>query len=206
MLRNILSRALPLLFVVISSTLTSATVTLAADAPASAERWTAYGYNISAPPSIWPMLELLHTQHFDWELSSATVRQTPIMWGSLPVNVFGQYSPKQNVVRLSWVLQGSSVEAGTAYLAHELTHLTDDMNGKLGDMVGDVCYEAETRAFVNEANFWQMVFGPQGKASPDAIESQENTKMFAFVGNSKFVDLVVRTTAIYMKQCGERSN
>jgi hypothetical protein len=69
-------------------------------------------------------------------------------------------------------------------------------------MTGDVCYEAETRAFVNEANFWSMVFGPQGKASPDTIESGENTKMFAFVGNSKFVDLVVRTTAIYMKQCG----
>jgi hypothetical protein len=207
MLRNIFCRALPLLLVVLASTLTSATTTLAAEPAASQERWTAYGYNVIAPASIWPMLELLHAQHFDWELSSATVRQTPIIWSSLPTNTYGQYVPKQNVVRLSVVLQGSSIEAGTAFLAHELTHLTDDMNGKLGNLTGDVCYEAETRAFVNEANFWQMVFGPQGKASPDVIESGENTKMFAFVGNSGFADLVVRTTAIYMKQCGaDRSN
>jgi hypothetical protein len=202
MLRNIFRRALPLIFVVLSSTLMYAPTTLAAEPAASQERWTAYGFNIIAPASIWPMLELLHAQHFDWELSSATVRQTPIMWGSLPTNIFGQYTPKQNVVRLSWVLQGSSVEAGTAFLAHELTHLTDDMNGKMGNFTGDVCYEAETRAFVNEANFWQMLFGPQGKASPDVIESGENTKMFAFVGNSGFADLVVRTTAMYVKQCG----
>jgi hypothetical protein len=211
MLRHIFCRALPLILLVLASTLTSATTTLAADAqaaaPPNAERWNAYGYNIVAPASIWPMLELLHAQHFDWELASATQRQTSLTWGSLAPNVFGLYTPKQNIIRLSWVLQGSSVEAGTAFLAHELTHLTDDMNGKLGDMTGDVCYDAETRAFVNEANFWQMVFGPQGKALPDAIESGENTKMFAFVGNSKFVDLVVRTTAIYMKQCGtSRSN
>jgi len=93
-------------------------------------------------------------------------------------------------------------DSGKRMLAHELTHLTDDLNGKLGDMVGSVCYEAEVRAFVNEANFWQMVNGPLGKTSPDGIELQENAKMFAFVGNSRFADLVVRTTGSYMKQCG----
>src|SRR5258708_7431960 len=112
MLRNILRRALPLALLVLASTLTAST-TLAADAPTmaaavqpGAERWTAYGYNIIAPTSMWPMLELLHSQHFDWELASASGRQTPIVWGSLPPNVFGQYTPKQNVIRLSWVLQG----------------------------------------------------------------------------------------------------
>ena len=205
MLRTI--RSLALILVALASSLTSGATTLAADAMASPERWTAYGYNIIAPASIWPMFELLHTQHFDWELASATRQQTPITWGSLPPNVYGQYMPKQNVIHLSWVLQGSSVEAGTAFLAHELTHLTDDMNGTLGNFTGDACYSAETRAFVNEANFWQMVFGPLGKTSPDVIESQENNKMFAFVGNSGFADLVVRTTAIYVKQCGvDRSN
>jgi hypothetical protein len=69
-------------------------------------------------------------------------------------------------------------------------------------MVGSVCYEAEVRAFVNEANFWQMVNGPLGKTTQDAIELQENAKMFAFVGNSRFADLVVRTTGSYIKQCG----
>ena len=34
------------------------------------------------------------------------------------------------------------------------------------------------------------------------IEAQENAKMFAFVGNSQFADLVLRTTASYIKQCG----
>ena len=191
---------------------TSASMALAESAAAPAimtatdnERWTAYGYNITAPASMWPMLELLHTQHFDWELASASQRPTPLVWASLPSGVYGQYVPMLNIVRVSWVLQGSSVEAGTAFLAHELTHLTDDLNGKLGDMTGSACYEAETRAFVNEANFWQMVVGPLGKSTEDPIESQENAKMFAFVGNSRFADLVVRTTASYVKQCGPAS-
>jgi hypothetical protein len=69
-------------------------------------------------------------------------------------------------------------------------------------MTGSVCYEAETRAFVNEANFWLMVVGPLGKTTTDPIEMQENAKMLAFVGNSHFADVVVRTTASYVKQCG----
>jgi hypothetical protein len=170
--------------------------------PDGTERWTAYGFNVTAPSAMWPMLELLHTQHFDWELASASQRPTPLVWATLPAGVYGQYSPSQNVVKLSWVLQNESVEVATAFLAHELTHLNDDLNGRLGDMTGDVCYEAETRAFVNEANFWQMVNGPQGKKTEDAIELKENTKMFAFVGNAHFADLVVRTTASYIKQCG----
>jgi hypothetical protein len=212
---RILSRALSLAF---AALFTTSTLALAEDraapdaittAPrttatvsADTEHWTAYGFNITAPASMWPMLELLHKQHFDWELASAGQRPTPLVWASLPNGIYGQYVPTQNVVRVSWVLQTSSVEVATAYLAHELTHLTDDLNGKLGDMIGSVCYEAETRAFVNEANFWQMVVGPMGKMTADPIEAQENAKMLAFVGNSQFADLVVRTTASYVKQCG----
>jgi hypothetical protein len=188
-------------------------VSVFAEAPGAApanndsEHWTAYGYGITAPVSIWPMLELLHRQHFDWELASAVRRPTPIVWANLPPGVYGQYSPALNVVKVSFALQNASVEIGTAFLAHELTHLTDDLNGKLGDMVGSVCYEAETRAFVNEANFWQMVFGPLGKTTQDPVELQENVKMFAFVGNAPFADLVVRTTGSYIKQCGiDRAN
>jgi len=179
-----------------------APVPAAAPVSADTEHWTAYGFNVTAPASMWPMLELLHKLHFDWELASAGQRPTPLVWSNLPTGIYGQYQPTQNVVRVSWVLQTSSVEVATAYLAHELTHLTDDLNGKLGDMTGSVCYEAETRAFVNEANFWEMVVGPLGKATTDPIETQENAKMMAFVGNSYFADLVVRTTASYVKQCG----
>ena len=54
---------------------------------------------------------------------------------------------------------------------------------------------------MNEGNLWAMLFGRQGKADADAIEAQENTKMWAFVGNSHFADLVVRTTGSYVRQC-----
>jgi hypothetical protein len=148
------------------------------------------------------MLELLHTQHFDWELASASRRPTPIVWAALPAGTYGSYVPSANIVKLSRILQNESVELGAAFLAHELTHLTDDLNGQLGNLSGEACYGAETRAFVNEANFWQMVNGPQGKPTLDAIEDQENQKMFAFVGNNRFADLVVRTTSSYIQQCG----
>ena len=176
--------------------------TLTASSDTAPEQWTAYGFSITAPSTMWPMLEMLHKYHFDWELYSAEQRPTPLIWSSLPPGVYGQYSPKLNFVRMSYVLQNESVELGTAFLAHELTHLTDDLNGKLGDMTGDVCYAAETRAFVNEANFWEMVVGPDGKPTSDAIEAEENTKMFAFVGNSHFLDVVLRTTSSYIRQCG----
>ena len=198
-------RAVVLALVALSMT---SAVALAEDSAApdvtnnDGEHWTAYAYNITAPSSMWPMLELLHREHFDWELASASRRPTPLVWANLPPGVYGQYSSTLNVVKVSWVLQNSSVEVATAFLAHELTHLTDDLNGKLGDMVGSVCYEAEVRAFVNEANFWQMVVGPNGKTTQDPIETQENAKMFAFVGNTRFADLVVRTTGSYIKQCG----
>jgi hypothetical protein len=170
--------------------------------PSDSEHWTAYGFNVTAPSSMWPMLELLHKEKFDWELYSAQARPTALVWAPLGPGVYGQYVPSQNVVKLSFVLQNSSVEVATAFLAHELTHLNDDLNGKLGNMRGDLCYQAETRAFVNEANFWQMVVGPRGKTTDDPIEAQENAKMHAFVGNSEFADIVLRTTAAYIKQCG----
>ena len=169
--------------------------------PPDPERWTAYGFNVTAPSSMWPMLELLHKEKFDWELYSAMQKATPIEWAALPVGSYGSYVPSQNVVKLSFVLQSSSVELGAAFLAHELTHLNDDLNGRLGNMTGDVCFQAETRAFVNEANFWAMVVGPRGKTTADPIEAQENAKMIAFVGNSAFADLVLRTTPSYVKQC-----
>jgi hypothetical protein len=99
-------------------------------------------------------------------------------------------------------LQTTSLEARATFLAHELTHLNDDLNGLLGEMTGDNCYQAEARAFVNEGNLWAMLFGRQGKQDADAFEAQENTKMWAFVGNPHFADLVVRTTASYVRQCG----
>jgi len=163
--------------------------------------WVADGFTIAAPASMWPMLDLLHTMHFDWEIASAAQRPTPLVWADLPAGVFAEFDRSTNVIRLSRALQASSVEAGTAFLAHELTHLNDDLNGRLTHS-SSTCYSAETRAFENEANFWSMVFGPQGKRAPDPIEARENMKMWAFVGNPTFADLVVRTTPSYVSECG----
>jgi hypothetical protein len=151
---------------------------------------------------MFPMLEELHTLQFDWQLDSASQRPTPLVWANLPSGVFGQYDRKANMVKLSNVLLTSSVEARTAFLAHELTHLNDDLNGRLLDSSSSGCYESEVRAFQNEVNFWSMVFGPSGKANPDPIEARENTKMRAFLGNAHFTDLVVRTTPSYIHECG----
>ena len=172
-------------------------------APHQLDRWTHYGFNVVAPQSVWPMLELLHAEHFDWELASASARPTPIVWAPLPTGVYGSYQASQNVVRLSYVLQNERPALGAAFLAHELTHLTDDLHGQLGDISGDACYAAETRAFVNEANFWQMVSGVRGTQTSDPIDDQENAKMFAFVGNGRYADVVIRTTPSYVQQCGK---
>ncbi|MBV9896694.1 MAG: hypothetical protein JO020_21220 [Chloroflexi bacterium] len=206
---KLLWRALPLAFATLfaSSALAFAEPAAAPPALDSAAvdvqpQWTAYGFHITAPTDMWPMLEMLHAYHFDWELYSAQDRPTPLTWAPLPNGVYGQYVPSKNILKLSSMLQNESTELATAFLAHELTHLTDDINGKLGDMTGDACYGAETRAFVNEANFWEMVNGATGKVTSDWLEQQENNKMFAFVGNSNFADLVLRTTPSYIKQCG----
>jgi hypothetical protein len=164
-------------------------------------RWVAHSFSVVAPASMWPMLDLLHALHFDWELASAAQRPTPLVWADLPSGVFAQFDRTSNLVRLSRTLQTSSVEAGAAFLAHELTHLNDDLNGRLGH-TSTACYAAETRAFENEANFWSMVFGPMGKAAPDPIEAGENMKMWAFLGNPTFADLVIRTTPSYTRECG----
>src|SRR5438093_160969 len=46
--------------------------------PIDTEHWTNYGFTITAPSSMWPMLELLHAEKFDWELASAAQRPTPL--------------------------------------------------------------------------------------------------------------------------------
>jgi hypothetical protein len=185
------------------STGTEATVTQSAVAlSTTATRWTAYGFDIDAPVSMWPMFELLHREHFDWELATASQADIPIVWAELPTGQFGQYDRANRIVRLATVLQTSSVEARSAFLAHELTHANDDLNGRLIDMSSASCYDAEVRAFENEANLWIMLFGPRGKANPDPYEARENTKMRAFVGNAHFADLVVKTTASYIHECG----
>jgi len=51
--------------------------------------WTAYGFNITAPSSVWPMLEMLHAYKFDWELYGAQARPMPIVWANLPPGVYG---------------------------------------------------------------------------------------------------------------------
>src|SRR4051794_40930215 len=80
--------------------------------PSDGEHWTAYGFSIAAPSSMWPMLEMLHTYHFDWELYSAQQRPTPLVWAPLPPGVYGQYVPALNVVKVSSALQSESVEVG----------------------------------------------------------------------------------------------
>lgn len=199
-----LLRGVPLAFAVIfgGSSLAFADNSNAVSVPAGVTTWTEFGFHVTAPQNMWPMLETLHQYTMDWELYSAQTRPTPLVWADLPVGVYGQYVPSLNVVKVSYVLQNESTGLAASFLAHELTHLNDDLNGRLGNLTGDACYAAETRAFTNEANFWQMVNGPQGKPNPDQLELQENTKMFAFVGNSSFADLVLRTTASYVKQCG----
>ena len=125
--------------------------------------------------------------------------------GRFTTGTYGSYRPTQNLIRLSRALQTTSLEARSTILLHELTHLNDDLNkrfGNLADVQGDACYEAEARAFSNEANFWHMLFGDSGKHPADALESQENRKMWAFIGNMPFADLVVRTTTSYVNQCG----
>src|SRR5262245_37222063 len=98
MLKNLLGRALPLAFVALAGTsaLAFAEDPAAATTPALEAvqpQWTAYGFHVTAPSSMWPMLEILHKYHFDWELYSAQARPTPLEWSPLPTGVYGQYVP-----------------------------------------------------------------------------------------------------------------
>src|ERR1051326_6971407 len=166
MLKKLFCRAAPIALAALLTT--SATAAFAEDAAATTPaldasavsvqpQWTAYGFHISAPTDMWPMLELLHKYHFDWELYSVQQRPTPLAWSPLAPGVYGKYVPSQNMVELSSMLQNESTDLATAFLAHELTHLTDDLNDKLANVTGGAYYAAETRAFVNEANFWEIV-------------------------------------------------
>jgi hypothetical protein len=92
---KLLCRALPLAVVALASTsvLTfaepsgAAPQTLDAAAVDVQPQWAADGFHITAPSDMWPMLELLHTYHFDWELYSAQQRPTPLVWAPLPNGV-----------------------------------------------------------------------------------------------------------------------
>jgi hypothetical protein len=72
------------------------------------------------------MLDTLPQGNFGWAVNNIRELGTPILWSD-DIPGLGAYRADNQTILLSTQLKGCSLLLQTAFLAHEATHLTDDL-------------------------------------------------------------------------------
>jgi hypothetical protein len=87
-----------------------------------------------------------------------------------------------------------------AYLAHEATHAWEHTRG-LVLQPGAPCFEAELRAFRNQARLWELFYGPNGKPQPSGDAERELNQIGQLLKEEP-QQLKLRLVDLYGDQCG----
>lgn len=162
-------------------------------------RWTAYGYDLAAPASMWPALELLHTRGYGWVPRTLQDARARVAWGALPADLWGSYTSARNEVVLDQLIEFYPADNVAAVLVHEATHLADSLARRIGSTPAD-CFAAERRAFEAEAAFWLALHGPRGKPSPaTGIERSSNALVYVLANDREAFERGF--TGAYEQQC-----
>ena len=94
----------------------------------------------------------------------------------------------------------ADVRVLAATVAHEATHAWEHRQGlKLSDPAQ--CFEAELRAFRNQAAVWQKFHGPEGKPSPANDFERDQNLVLSLIGSDP-EQLKSRLVNRYFDQCG----
>jgi hypothetical protein len=84
----------------------------------------------------------------------------------MPEGFHGAYRPRDRTIALNSRLDGASVQARAAVLAHELRHAVDHVQGTLGDTEA-TCLKSEEDAFRVQARVWAALW--DGKLPEDDV-------------------------------------
>ncbi len=98
-------------------------------------------------------------------LDPLLARRVPIVFAPLPDAVVGLFSARPPTIRVSTVYRGADAPALAAVIVHEAAHASDFFRGEPID-TPEGCFATEERAFRYQAEFWRLLFGPQGRQPP----------------------------------------
>src|SRR5262245_51354349 len=127
-----------------------------------------------APRAAAGLRILRRTPEVRYLADTAGDHRVPIRAAQLDRGRFGGYSFQDRTIYLPDRVLDADPRALAATLAHELTHAWEHSQG-LAPPSGAGCFEAELRAFRNQAAVWERLYGPRGKEKPsDELEAEHN--------------------------------
>jgi hypothetical protein len=162
--------------------------------------WLAPGVEIH--PDVAPALWLLRREAELRYLAEA-IRdgRVPIRVDKLPESgPVATYSFRDRTITFADRALGIDVRALAAFLAHEATHAWEHARGLVLEP-GAPCFEAELRAFRNQARLWEIFHGPNGKPQPGGQAERELNEIVQLLKQEP-EQLKLRLVRLYGDQCG----
>ncbi len=155
-------------------------------------------------PDLSPALWLLAREPKTLYLANAIrVLGIPVRVGQLPrPDIIALYDISTRSITVNASTMDVDVRVLAAALAHEATHAWEHAQGlRLDPAEPARCFEAELRAFQNQAMFWQATHGPEGKLRADTREEEELNDLIRLLGQD--LDFLKRRLVnLYGDQCG----
>jgi hypothetical protein len=133
---------------------------------------------VEVDPRVQPALWVLHRE-IDFRYLADTIadQKVPIRVATLGAGEIAGYSFVDRTITMPERFVDADARALAATLAHEATHAWEHTQGLLPP-VGANCFEAELRAFRNQAALWERFYGAGGKEKPsNELEAEHNDVM-----------------------------
>jgi hypothetical protein len=148
-------------------------------------------------------LALLRTSPATLPLGSTLdARGVAVRFAPLGQGIYARYNVAAQLIEIDPAWADADDETLAAVLAHEATHVQDDMSGYLATGGASACLESEVRAFRTAASFWLAQFGPAGKPAPGSdLEVQLNRIAALQASDPGGLERLVRQT--YVDQCSQ---
>lgn len=154
-------------------------------------------------PEIWPAFAVLSDLGADSVLQLYEAQSVSVYYAVLPPGRDGRTvveSGQRPTILLSASWSNTDPKAQATVLVHEAAHLYDLLTGRLArDPEG--CVANEIRAFSEQANAWQTLYGPNGKSDPT---SELDTALNALLADWRHEPRVFRRSInrMYAAVCG----
>jgi hypothetical protein len=164
--------------------------------------WLAPGVEVhpDVAPARWVVQREAETRYLAEVIRDVKV---PIRVEKLPVpGPLALYSFRDRAITMSERAVEIDVRALAAYLVHEATHAWEHEQGlTLAVGATAACFEAELRAFRNQARLWEIFHGPQGKGEPGSDAERELNEIQQLLKQDP-EQLKLRLVRLYGDQCG----
>jgi hypothetical protein len=152
-------------------------------------------------PAVEPALWLVHREpEFRYLADAIGQYRVAIRVAPLSEGLIGAYSfPDRSITISTQYVDGDERVVAVA-LAHEATHAWEAGQGLRINTVAD-CFEAELRAFRNQAALWEKFHGPNGKEKPANQAEADQNEVLRLIKQDPEA-LKSRLVGRYAEECG----